>query len=77
MLELQEGLSEEERSALFWSNIRQKRQLYVLADVIPFYLAWVASSLLMIDRKIGKNAAVILCGGLCFLEYSARIQYGE
>lgn len=54
---------------MFWSNIRQKRQLYVLADVIPFYLSWVASSVLMIDRKMGRNAAVLLCMAMGYLEY--------
>lgn len=44
--------------------------------MIPFYLAWMASAVLMIDRKIGKNACVILCGCMGFLEYNARIMYG-
>jgi hypothetical protein len=76
MLEQQE-MSEEDRSALFWQNIRQKRQIYVLADVVPFYMSWLCSALLMIDRKVGKTAAVLLCGAMCYLEYNARILYGQ
>lgn len=62
---------------MFWANIRQKRQFYVLADVIPFYISWIASSLLMIDRKMGRNAVVLFCFGMCYLEYNARVSYGH
>ena len=43
---------------------------------MPFYLAWIASGFLMIDRKVGRSAAVILCGGIGFIEYQTRINYG-
>lgn len=75
MLQLQD-LSEQDRTNLFWENIRQKRQIYVLADVIPFYMSWLCSSLLMIDRRIGKTAAVLMCGLMCYVEYNARVLYG-
>ena len=31
----------------------------------------------MIDRKVGRSAAVILCGGIGFIEYQTRINYGS
>jgi len=48
-----------------------------MADVIPFYLSWIASGFLMIDRKMGKPASVIICGIMCFLEYQGRTFYGD
>lgn len=65
----QHEVSEEKRTDLFWQMIRQKRQIYILADVIPFYIAWIASSFLMIDRKWGMTSCVIVCGAICMMEY--------
>ena len=62
-------MEEKERTNLFWQSIKQKRLIYIIADVFPFYLAWIASSFLMIDRKIGRTGAVILCGFIAFVEF--------
>ena len=75
MLEMQE-MDEEKRSNLFWQMIRQKRQIYIMADVLPFYIAWIASGFLMIDRKFGMTACVIVCGAICYVEYQARSVFG-
>ena len=50
---------------------------YVLADVLPFYISWIASSFLMIDRQMGRTAVIFLCMGMGFFEYRARIMYGD
>jgi len=50
---------------------------YVLADVLPFYISWTASSLLMINRQMGRTGVIFLCMGMGYLEYKARIMYGD
>jgi len=58
---------------MFWQYIKQTRQMQVIFDVIPFYTSWVASSVLMIERKVGRNAAVVFCITMAYLEYQARV----
>ena len=48
-----------------------------MADVLPFYFSWLASCVLMIDRKVGKTSSVLLCGVMCYLEYTGRVSYGD
>ena len=46
-------------------------------DVIPFYVAWTASSGLMIERNYGRTAACFLVMAIGYLEYKARMEYGS
>ena len=47
-----------------------------LADVVPFYIAWVFCGFLMIERNMGRTAMVILTLAVCYFEVSARTYFG-
>jgi curved DNA-binding protein CbpA len=76
-LKEEDHLSESERADKFWQYIKAQRQMQVVFDVVPFYVSWTASSFLMIERKVGRNAAALFCIGMGYLEYQARVQYGN
>ena len=50
-LEAQE-MSEEERSKMYWHIINNKRMFETLLQIVPYYLAWVFSILLLVDVSI-------------------------
>lgn len=46
-------MSEEEREKMYWHIINNKRMFETLLQIVPYYLAWVFSILLLVNvRKI-------------------------
>ena len=45
-------LTDEEKSALFMEQINSKRFMQAMINVLPFYLTWLFSSLLMVNVSI-------------------------
>jgi len=71
-----QGLEKKELQKQFWSQIQGKRYIMSLADVVPFYIAWVFCGFLMIERNMGRTAMVILTLAVCYFEVSARTYFG-
>ena len=45
-------MSEEEREKMYWHIINNKRMFETLLQIVPYYLAWVFSILLLVDVSI-------------------------
>lgn len=69
-------MSEEERSTIFWTQIRTKRTVQAIAEVLPFYIAWLVCGVLMINRKMGKTTMIFITGAFCYFEVMSRIVFG-
>jgi len=67
----------EAMNQMFWQNIKQKRFITSIGEVLPYYVAWTFAGLMMIDRSYGKPAMAFLSLGMAFFEGSARINYGD
>lgn len=67
MLQHQE-LDEKQMQIQFWTQIKGKRTVQAIADVVPFYIAWFICGFLMIERKMGRQTMVIYTMVICFLE---------
>jgi hypothetical protein len=42
-------LTKAEKGALFWEQVRAKRIMQALVNIVPFYISWLLTSLLMIN----------------------------
>lgn len=69
-------LSEKEQTEFFESQISAVRAQQVFFDVFPFYTSWLASAVLMVDRKYGRSGTCMFIFALGFLEYHVRVEYG-
>lgn len=67
----------EELQKMFWQNIKQKRIITSIGEVLPYYVAWTFAGLMMIDRSYGKPAMAFLSLSLGFFEGWSRINYGD
>jgi hypothetical protein len=76
MLEMQ-GIEGKELQKRFWTQIQGKRYIMSLADVVPFYIAWIICGFLMIERNMGRSAMVIMTGAVCYFEINARTYFGN
>jgi len=64
----QQKLTEEEKGAIFWEQVKAKRIMQALVSVIPFYISWLFTSLLMINRDYGRPAIALFCFGFAVAE---------
>lgn len=56
-------MTKAEKGALFWEQVRAKRIMQALVNIVPFYISWLLTSLLMINRDYGRPAVVLFCLG--------------
>jgi len=66
-------LTEEEKGAIFWEQVKAKRIMQALVNVFPFYLSWLLTSLLMINRDYGRPAIAIFCIAFAVAEGSSMV----
>lgn len=69
--------SEEEQDKLFWHIINNKRMFNSLLEIMPYYLAWIMATILLINRDYGKSCLAVTVFLIGAFEYGAKIYYGD
>lgn len=56
--------------------MRAMRTLRSILEVVPNYVAWGVTCLLMVERPYGRPSITMLAIGMCSFEIMTRIYYG-
>ena len=62
-------MSEDERNKMFWHIINNQRMFKSLLEISPYYLAWVAAALLLVNVSIIYTLIYLSCRGVMEGQY--------